>query len=265
MRNRLLASVLALLISCLYANAAVSSARPNLEGLQLVAHLPAEVPQRITGFTYDGEKIWVAIYHGRGLYATLDPSTLLWKVSAEEKERNAISEVAGAFASPGGVCFINGKLWVGGSYGDSFGSIDTRDWKIESVFKGKQRQSPGSQSYAGMAYDGNFLWIAWHWTRYNLPPSQTQLLLKIEPESGKVVAEYPLPPGTRNDITHGLTWDGSSLWHMKDNKLSSIDASSGIVTGEYRLGQIERATGLAWDGHALWIAEFDGNVWRLPF
>jgi hypothetical protein len=36
------------------------------------------------------------------------------------------------------------------------------------------------------------------------------------------------------------------------------------VTGEYKLDQLKRPSGLAYDGSALWIAEFDGKIWRLP-
>ena len=258
MRNLLLASLLAILITCPWANAQV-------QGLQQVAQLPPELPQRVSGFAYDGEKLWAAIYQGQGLYATLDPTTLNWQIRKDAKARQAISEVSGAFHSPGALCFANGKLWIGGSYGDSFGSIDIREWTIESTFKGKQRQDSASQSYAGMAFDGNYLWIAWHWFKYKLPAAETQVLLKVEPATGKVVREYPLPPGTRNDMTHGLTFDGSMLWHAKDNKLTAIDPATGVVTTEYTLNQIKRISGLAWDGRSLWIAEFDGKIWRLPF
>ena len=266
MRSVLLSCVLVILIICPTVNAGSSTAVPDLDGLERVAQLPDTLPQRITGLAYDGEKLWATIYLGRGQYATLDPSTLVWKTSDDEKQHRAISTVAGAFGSPGAVSFVNGKLWIAGAYGESFGSIDMRDWKIERSFKGKQRENqPGSQSYASMAYDGSHLWIAWHWMRYKLPTSETQLLLKIEPETGKVVAEYPLPPGTAADMTHGLTWDGSRLWHAKDNKLSSIDPATGNVLAIYKLPQLERPSGLAWDGRALWIAEFDGKIWRLPF
>lgn len=263
MRNVLL-SVLAILISCTCANATPSFA-PNAGGLKLVAQLPAELPQRIKGFAYDGEKLWTAIYHGGGVYAILDPTTLQWTISKESKQHAAIRRVSGAFESPGALCFIDAKLWIAGAYGDSFGSIDTRHWTVERLFKGKQRQDWASQSYSSMAYDGTHLWIAWHWFKYALPTSQTQLLLKIEPETGKVVGEYPLMPGTRNDGTHGLAWDGSSLWHAKDNNLVSMDPSTGLVTSQYLLRQIKRPSGLAWDGSAMWIAEFDGKIWHLPF
>lgn len=266
MRNLLLASVLAILIICPCVNAGSSSATPNLGALELVTQLPAELPQRIKGFTYDGEKLWATIYLGRGRYAILDPATLMWRISDDEKQHRAISEVSGSFQSPGAITFVNGKLWIAGAYGDSFGSIDTRDWKVEKIFKGKQRENVrASQSYASMAYDGNHLWIAWH--QFSCAPnaSETQLLLKVEPETGKVVAEYPLPPGTGSDGAHGLTWDGSRLWHAKDNRLSSIDPATGHVTAQYLLNPLKRPSGLAWDGQTMWIAEFDGKIWRLPF
>jgi len=263
MRKLLLAFFVTILIVCPCANAR-SSYTPNLGDMQLVAQLPAEAPQRILGLAYDGEKLWTSIYLSRGRYATLDPATLEWKLSNEENHHKAISEVSGAFQAGGALCFVNGKLWVAGFYGESLGSIDMTDWKVEHVFKGKQVEGRGSQSYSSMAYDGNNLWIAWHWFRYDLPTSQTQLLLKIDPATGKVLAHFPLPRGTRADGTHALTFAASMLWHAEDNRLSSIDPATGRVTGEYKLDQLKRPSGLAYDGSALWIAEFDGKIWRLP-
>lgn len=238
---------------------------PDVERLALVAQLPAELPQRILGFTYDGEKLWAAVYLGRGRYATLNPLSLGWEVSREEARHKVIAEVAGAFQSPGGICFAGGKLWVAGAYGESFGSIDTQSWKVERLFKGARRDNTASQSYSSMTFDGSHLWLVWHWFKYKEPVSKTQVLLKVEPETGKVVAEYPAPAGNRGDATHGLTWDGSKLWHVKDKTLSSIDPSTGGVTARYTLKQLDRPSGLAWDGQALWIAEFRGRIWRLPF
>ncbi|HEX7331086.1 MAG TPA: hypothetical protein VF290_06285 [Pyrinomonadaceae bacterium] len=264
MRSVLLFCVLAILITCPSVNAGSSAGIPDLDALERVTQLPDALPQRITGLAYDGEKIWATIYLGHGRYATLDPSTLAWKISEDDKQHRAIMDVAGAFGSPGGISFVNGKLWIAGAYGESFGSIDMRDWKTERIFKGKQIEESGSQSYSSMVYDGSHLWIAWHWMKYKLPTSETQLLLKIEPETGKVVEKYPLPPGSAPDMTHALTWDGSRLWHAKDKRLSSIDPVTGQVTATYRLPQLERPSGLAWDGQVLWISEFDGKIWRLP-
>jgi hypothetical protein len=264
MRTFLLGGVLAILIVSPCANAA--PATPYLGGLKLVTRLPAELPQRVMGFSYDGQKFWATVYLGRGQYATLDPATLEWQISNDHKRHQAIRDLSGAFGSPGANCFINGKWWIAGAYGQSFGLIDTRTWKIERMFKRFQRADKASQTYSSMAHDGTHLWIAWHWFKYKLPTSETQLLLKIDPETGNVVAEYPLPAGTRNDATHGLTWDGSTLWHAKDHRLSAIDPATGQVIAQYDLGrEIKRPSGLAWDGQALWIAQFDGQIWRLPF
>lgn len=254
-------------VSCLLINAqSVSTeSKPNLQELKLVAQLPAELPQRVSGFSFDGEKFWAAIYLGRGRYATLDPTTLNWELSDSDEHHKVIGEVAGDFQTPSGICFTDGKLWVAGSYGGSFGSIDLRDWKVENLFKGKQRDDEASQSYAALACDGNSIWVAWHWLKYKLPESQTQLLLQVDAKTGKVINEYPLPAGTRNDMTHGLAWDGTRLWHMKDKRLSSIDVSTGKILSRYIVDQVKRPSGLAWNGEALWIIEFDGKVWRLPF
>jgi streptogramin lyase len=260
MKLVLLVAFVVVLLVCPSAYAAPTPLSRFAGEIQLVAQLPAELPQRISSLAYDGNKFWVAIYHDRGRYATLDPATLHWKVSHED----VIGLVSGKFSSPGGICFVDGKLWVGGSYGDSFGAIDPTRWTVERVFRVKQREHDASQSYSGLAYDGNHLWIAWHWFNYHLPVSQTQLLLKVEPATGKVVEQYPAPPGAASDGTHGLTWDGTRLWHLKGNKLSAVEPSTGLVTSEYILKEIKRASGLAWDGQALWIAEFDGKVWRLP-
>ena len=264
MRNVLLTSAIALLFILSCVNAGSSSSSPALHGLQLVAQLPPEVPQRIKGFTYDGEKLWAAIYQGKGVYVTLDPLTLQWTVRDGDKQRRAITQVSGTINSPGAICFVDGKLWVAGGAVQSLGLIDTYDWKVERILNDKQHEENyRSGSYSSITYDGTNLWTAWHWCKYDIPASETQRLRKIDPDTGAVIAEYPLPPGTANDLTHGLTWDGSRLWHAKDNRLSAIDPTNGGVIAQYKLPNVKRPSGLAWDGSALWIIEFDGKVWRL--
>ena len=239
---------------------------PAAGKLELITQLPQELPQRVSDLVYDGQKLWAIIYHGQGRYATFDPVTYGWTASYSHEQLKAIRQVAGMFESPGGVCFANGKLWIAGSYGESFGSIDLATWRVERIFKGKQQKdSPGSQSYSGMTFDGNHLWLAWHSFNYRLPASQTQLLLKVDPQTGQVIKQFSLPPGTASDGTHGLTWDGKQLWHVKDQRLSAIDPSNGQVTAEYNLKTLRRPSGLAWDGTALWIAEWEGRIFRLPF
>ncbi len=265
MRNPFVFFAIILYSLCVPLVSVAQPGTPNPSQLKLVAQLPAELPQRIMGLAFDGEKFWATIYLGRGRYATLDPATLTWNTNQEIEHYSAISKVAGLFESPGGLCFAKGRLWITGAYGESFGSIDTQTWKVGEIFKGKQREDNSSQAYSSIAFDGNHLWIAWHWFRYDLPVSETQLLLKVDPESGKVVGRYPAAGGTRNDATHGLTWDGTSLWHIKDNRLTSVEPSTGKVTAQYLLDPLKRPSGLAWANNALWISEFDGKVWHLPF
>lgn len=256
-----------ILTALLTAGIAISVAanEPDLLRFKQVSQLPSDLPQRVTGFAYDGQKLWTTIYLGKGAYATLDPDTLNWNSSSTPAARAVIAEVAGDFKSPGGICFVNGKLWIGGSYGGSYGSVDPNQWKVEQLFKVKQRHDRGTQSYSSLAYDGSNIWIAWHWTRYDLAQSQTQLLLKVNAATGEVVATYPAPAGTGTDLTHGLTWDGTNLWHIKDNRLSRIDPSTGFVVSTYFLPQVYRPSGLAWVNDSLWISEFYGKIWRLPF
>ena len=246
---------------------------PSVGRLEQVTQLPAELPQRVMGLAYDGENLWATIYLGRGRYATFNPATAVWKISDSDQQHTAIKLVAGAFESPGAICFAKNRLWVGGAYGESFGSIDLQTWQVVNVIKGKFREDTASQSYSSMACDGSNVWIAWHWFKYKLPVSETELLLKVDPETGKVIQQYPLPTrnqdgkcsGSRNDGTHGLTWDGVQLWHIKDTLLTAIDPSTGAIRDYFELNQLKRPSGLAWDGNALWISEFDGKIWRLPF
>lgn len=135
MRNPLLFSVAAIFLLCAPLTLVAQAGTPEVRELKFVTQLPPELPQRIMGFAYDGEKFWATIYLGRGRYATLDPSTLTWRSDHENEHYKVISGVAGAFQSPGGICFAKGMLWITGAYGESFGSIDTQTWKVEQVFK----------------------------------------------------------------------------------------------------------------------------------
>lgn len=240
-----------------------SQKQPLVEELKVICETPAEIPYGISATAYDGEKIWAASYHDKGRYTTFNPQTQEWKFFDSEKERKAIGEVTGTWSSASGMTFIGNKLWLASSYGFSFGSIDTQTWETK-VFKGKHHDdNTASQTYAGMAFDGKHLWVAWHWYKYVMSNSQTQVLLKIEPETGKVINEYPLPPGTRNAGARGLIYDGENLWDLKDNKLSAIDTSNGNVISQYKLDKFKRATSLAWDGNSLWIIA-DKKLWKLP-
>lgn len=240
-----------------------SQRQPLIDELKVICQIPAEIPHGVSAIAFDGEKIWAANYLDKGRYATFNPQNREWKFFDSEKERKAIGKVTGTWSSAHGMTFVGDKLWLASSYGFSFGSIDTRTWETK-VFKGTHRDDEtASQAYAGMAFDGKYLWIAWHWYKYVMPNSETQVLLKIEPETGQVIEEFPLPPGTGNAGARGLIYDGKNLWDLKDDKLSAIDTSNGSVISQYKLGKFKRAISLAWDGNSLWIVA-DKELWKLP-
>ena len=246
MKSIFLLTAAAAIALCLRTPTSAQTTRPEIGQLERASQLPQTLPQRVMGLAYDGENLWATVYLGQGQYGKLDPLTLSWAIDDEKEHHRAITGVARAFGSPGGLCFVNQTLWVVGAYGRSFGSINTGTWKVEKLFEGKRLEDAASQFYSSIACDGSHLWIAWHWFRYDLPTTQTQLLLKVDPETGKTIAEYAAPGGTRSDGAAGLTWDGSKLWYMKDENLSAIDPATGAVVDRYELADVKRPSGLAW-------------------
>lgn len=252
-------------IFAFFSFSAFSQKVPVLAKLKEVAQLPANVPQRVGALAFDGEKLWFAIYLAHGQYVTYDPGSGEWNLDQDPKLRASITKVTGQFASAAGMTFVDRKLWLGSAYGRSFGWIDINDPSKLGVFTKLYKPSlPDTQTYADLAYDGTYLWAAWHVYNYKLDRSKTQLLLKIDKDTGEVLSEYPLPPGNSADGTHALAWDGAKLWHAKGSKLTSID-ENGVKMGQFELPALIRPSGMAWDGDSLWIVEFEGKLWKLPF
>lgn len=246
-------------------NGYAQSLEPEFEELKQVSQLPAKIPQKVTALAWDGEKLWAALYLENGRYATFNPKNNEWNIDVNEIHLQSNSDVDKRGSSAGGLVFVGNRLWVSDAFGKSIGSIDTKNWAVDKLFEGKLRNyHHASQGYSDITFDGEYLWIAWHWFRYDIPKSETQILLKMKPETGEILAEFPLPGGTANDGTHALTWDGNNLWHMKDCRLSAIDPDNGKVINQFSIKEIKRPSGMAWDGDALWIIEFEGKLWRLP-
>jgi len=202
-------------------------------------------PKRIFGLTFVGDQMWGAVLYGGGRYTILDTKARTWTA----RQAPASARTGGTFHTPGGMCFVNGKLWIASIFGESISCVDLQTWELVRQFKGQEEGG-----CAGMAYDGRHLWMLWG-----------DLLLKKDPETGKIVGKFPAPPAKPGDGAHGLAWDGARLWHAKDQALSAIEASTGKVIRQYTIEQLKRPSGMAWDGRSLWIAEFSGTVWRLPF
>jgi hypothetical protein len=238
---------------------------PLINKLKQVSQIPVEVPQRVQAIALEGNNLWFSIYLDKGRYVKYNRQTDTWDFEQDTNLRGSIPKVTGRFASPGAMVFIEGKLWLGSSYGESFGWIDINDGKQFKVFEKLYKPGlKGSQSYSDMTFDGTYIWAAWHSFNWRTDESKTQLLLKIDKDTGEVIAEYPLPPGNASDGTHGLAFDGTTLWHAKGKKLSAIDLN-GKLTTQYALPELNRPSGLVWDGSSLWIVEFNGKLWNLPF
>lgn len=161
--------------------------------------------------------------------------------------------------------FVDGKIWLGSVYGETFGWIDQKDPKSYKSFTGFHHDiDAGTRSFADLAYDGRDIWAAWSVLGETSGKVKNELLLKIDKESGKIIEQYTLLKGNRPMGSHGLTFDGDKLWHGKDNVLTKLD-SNGVAMGTFELKGIQRITGLSWDGSSLWVIEFSGKVWKLPF
>lgn len=244
---------------------ALSQKIPYLAELKEVTRLPEHLPPRANAIAFDGRRLWVPIYLKQGTYAIYDPAANKWDLEQDHQLRLSIPKVTGPFASPGGMVFVDGKIWLGSVYGETFGWIDQNDPKSHKSFPGFHLDiDAGTRSIGDLAYDGENLWAAWSIRGDTSGKIKNELLLKIDKDTGKIIEEYTLLKGNRPSMSHGLTFDGNKLWHGKDNVITKLD-SNGVVMGSFELKGVQRITGLAWDGGALWIVEFSGKVWKLPF
>ena len=111
--------------------------------------------------------------------------------------------------------------------------------------------TPGSCPM-GLAYDGEYLWIA---------DRKADSLYQIEQSGGRVIKGFPAP----GFFPTGITWDGEHLW------VADIDFRN--TSTEYHTGKIYRICpksgsilkmieapsadpqGLTWDGECLWVSD----------
>lgn len=246
---------------------------PDVENLHAVA--PYEVsPQYLAGIALNGNSIWGTIYLKGKIYARFD---LAPKERQERNERNERKEhigrprwtehplpQEGAYGSVGGICILDKKLWVATTDGLSIACYDLKSMKREQHFT-FPRYSEASQSFGGLTHDGKHLWAEWHTHGKDNSKGPGQLLLKLSPSSGAIVASHPITLGDRADTARGLEWDGSALWLAYDKSLVAINPKTGRPTKTYQIPDVLRPSGLAWDESGMWIGEFTGKLWHLPF
>ena len=100
-----------------------------------------------------------------------------------------------------------GGLWVGEQITDIAYLLD---WNTGKVLREVPTESSNT---SGIAYGGGYLWMGANGpaTRRETRPTDAESgeVIKIDAETGKTVARYPMPGGGG---VHGLTWVEDSLW-----------------------------------------------------
>lgn len=122
-------------------------------------------------------------------------------------------------------------------------------FSLVNAFVGDVVQSfptPGKHP-AGMAFDGQFFWLADH---------QAARLDQIDPKSGKVRRSLPAP----GFAARGLAWDGQLLWCVDADEgwLYGINPQTGIAEKTLESNSPHPA-GLAFDGEFLWLVDIQAQ------
>jgi streptogramin lyase len=111
-----------------------------------------------------------------------------------------------------------------------------------------------SSNTSGIAYGAGFLWMAANGKAIGRAAKPTDAstgeVLKVDPETGKTIARYPIPGGGG---VHGLEFAEGTLWitSLKIRKLSQVDPADFRLLHQIPV-HLERAHGLAWDKGAIW-------------
>src|SRR3954462_10542643 len=134
-----------------------------------------------------------------------------------------------------GVTYDGNDVWFAG--GDALTAFDPAG--------GEPVRAIDFTGHAGTAFDGRHL--------YQLAEDH---ILKIDPESGRVLASIPAP-GKGADS--GLAWAEGTLWvgQYRDRKIHQVDPESGAV-----LRTIESTrfvTGVTWVDGQLWHGTWEGD------
>ena len=95
----------------------------------------------------------------------------------------------------------------------------------------------------GMAFDGEFLWVADY---------KADRLFKISVDSGETAGSVPSP----GFWPAGLAWDGEHLWNAdkKSEKIFKVDPVDGTILKAID-SPSDEPEGLAWDGRTLWVSD----------
>src|SRR5581483_9977309 len=142
-------------------------------------------------------------------------------------------------------------LWVGDQVTDHAYLLD---WKTGEMLHKVETESSNT---SGIAYGGGFLWMGANgpvkkvpgWRPARPADAKDGEVLKVDPETGKTIARYPIPGGGG---VHGVTWAENSLWvaTLALKKLTQVDVNFKILRSIPVT--LDRTHGFAWDNGYFW-------------
>jgi glutamine cyclotransferase len=134
-----------------------------------------------------------------------------------------------------GVTYDGQQVWF--ATGDALKSLDPAS--------GNTLRSLDVASHAGTAFDGKHL--------YQIAENQ---ILKIDPQTGEVLATIPAPGGGGDS---GLAWAEGTLWvgQYRERKIHQIDPETGAILRTIQSNRF--VTGVTWVGNDLWHATWEGD------
>jgi glutamine cyclotransferase len=134
-----------------------------------------------------------------------------------------------------GVTYDGQQVWF--ATGDALKSLDPAS--------GNTVRSLEVASHAGTAFDGKHL--------YQIAENQ---ILKIDPQTGDVLATIPAPGGGGDS---GMAWAEGTLWvgQYRERKIHQIDPETGAILRTIQSNRF--VTGVTWVGNDLWHATWEGD------
>ncbi|HUN25275.1 MAG TPA: hypothetical protein VMU67_03135 [Steroidobacteraceae bacterium] len=134
-----------------------------------------------------------------------------------------------------GVTYDGRYVWF--ASGDQLSALDPAS--------GATQRAIDVASHAGTAFDGEHL--------YQIAESR---ILKIDPNTGQVVATIPAPGGGGDS---GLAWADGTLWvgQYRERKIHQIDPATGAILRTLESNRF--VTGVTWIEGDLWHGSWEGE------
>lgn len=135
---------------------------------------------------------------------------------------------------------------------------------------------PAAKDIAGIAFDGNHLWVSGTISDTEQTASNGAYVFQFDPASGNIAGKVKIPTGVN---PRGVAFDGAHIW-VANNGTADSSADSNVIcfpqgidlTAEDAetkiVPRIKAAEGpyyIAAAGDHVWVSDRDGDaIWRLP-